>query len=181
MPLLFLWNDIMVSNCLNGFEKEVADMKNKTIAWTAVLVWMALIFILSHQPASVSSGLSSRITVFLLGLVGDILPGGDAGAEQFHTFVRKNAHFIAYFILSVLLVNALGSWNDLRRRDLLISFTVAVLYGASDEFHQLFIEGRSGELRDVAIDGAGAAAGILLCWALNLITQKRNRHPKRRL
>lgn len=150
-------------------------MRNKTAAWTAVIGWMALIFILSHQPASVSSGLSSGITELLLGLVGDILPQGDAEVEQFHAFIRKNAHFIAYFILGVLLVNAFGRWNDLRRRELLISFGVAVLYAASDEFHQLFIEGRSGELRDVLIDSAGAATGIFLCWAAASVLTKRNR------
>lgn len=148
-------------------------MRNKIIAWAGAIGWMALIFILSHQPASVSSGLSSGITEFLLGFMGDVLPGGDAGVEQFHTFIRKNAHFLAYFILAVLLVNALGSWKDLRVRTLLIAFAAAVLYAVSDELHQLFIEGRSGELRDVGIDSAGAATGIFVCWALNRLIRKR--------
>ena len=148
-------------------------MKNKTLAWSAVIGWMAIIFILSHQPASVSSDLSSGITRFLLGLVGDILPGSDAGVEQLHTLVRKNAHFIAYFILGILLVNALGRWEDLQVRHLRVSFVVAVLYAASDEFHQLFIEGRSGEFRDVVIDSAGAATGILLYWAINSYVRKK--------
>ena len=142
-------------------------MRNKNLAWSAVIGWMATIFILSHQPASVSSDLSSGITRFLLGLVGDIFPGSDAGVERLHTLVWKNAHFIAYFILGILLVNALGRWGDLHVRQLRISFVIAVLYAASDEFHQLFIEERSGEFRDVVIDSAGAATGILLYWAIN--------------
>lgn len=150
-------------------------MTNKIAAWMAVVGWMALIFFLSHQPASVSSGLSASITELLLGLVKDIFPESDAGVEQFHTYIRKNAHFIAYFILGVLLVNAFGNWANLRRRALLFSFVVAVLYAASDEFHQLFVDGRSGELRDVGIDSAGAGTGVLLCWALNLLVQKRKR------
>ncbi|OHX49748.1 hypothetical protein BB776_04145 [Planococcus salinarum] len=144
-------------------------MRNKTAAWTAVIGWMVLIFVLSHQPGSVSSGLSSGITEFLIGFADDLLPENGDGVEQVHTFVRKNAHFIAYFILGILLVNALGSWNNLHFRELLIAFAVSALYGASDEFHQLFIEGRSGEFRDVLIDSAGAAAGLLVYWTINTV------------
>lgn len=150
-------------------------MANKLAAWLAVVGWMALIFFLSHQPASVSSGLSSGITEFLLGLVNSIFPDSDAGVEQFHTFVRKNAHFIAYLILGFLLVNAVGKLRELSGRALLVSFIVAVLYAASDEFHQLFIDGRSGELRDVGIDSAGAATGVVLYWALNHFIYKRKK------
>lgn len=148
-------------------------MKNKKLAWTAVVGWMALIFILSHQPASVSSGLSSGITEFLLNFIAELFPQSDAGVEEFHTLVRKNAHFIAYLILGVLLVNALGSWGRLERRDLLVSFAIAVFYAATDEFHQLFIEGRSGELRDVLIDSAGAATGIIFCCLFVLLKRSR--------
>lgn len=148
-------------------------MKNKKIAWGMAIGWMSLIFILSHQPASVSSGLSSGITEFLLGIITDVFPGSDARVEQFHTLVRKNAHFIAYLVLSVLLVNAFGRWGRLGGRTLVAAFTIAVLYAASDEFHQLFIEGRSGEVRDVLIDSAGAAAGIAICWLIDYLLRKR--------
>lgn len=148
-------------------------MKNKKIAWALAIGWMSLIFILSHQPASVSSGLSSNITEFLLGQITESFPGSDARVEEFHTLVRKNAHFIAYLILAVLLVNALGSWRRLTLKVFSAAFTIAVLYAASDEFHQLFIDGRSGELRDVLIDSAGAAAGIVICWLIDYLLRKR--------
>jgi VanZ family protein len=38
------------------------------------------------------------------------------------------------------------------------------LYAASDEFHQLFVPGRSGEVKDVLIDSAGAVTGALLFY-----------------
>ena len=44
---------------------------------------------------------------------------------------------------------------------------IATLYAASDELHQVFVSGRTPSLVDVAIDSAGAAAGIaLLGWVL---------------
>lgn len=148
-------------------------MKNKLLAVIFVACWMMLIFFLSHQPASVSSGLSSGITEFLLRFTIDIFPGSESHVEEFHTLVRKNAHFIAYLILGVLLVNALGRWKDLRKEKLMIAFVIAVFYAATDEFHQLFIDGRSGELRDVGIDSAGAATGIVMCWLIDRVIRKR--------
>ncbi|WP_422123851.1 VanZ family protein [Planococcus sp. X10-3] len=148
-------------------------LKNKKIAWTAAIGWMAIIFILSHQPASVSSGLSSGITEAILGFVSAIIPGVETQLEGFHTVVRKNAHFIAYFILGILILNALRKGLDVTFKEMLIAFAASVLYAASDEFHQLFIEGRSGELRDVLIDSAGAAAGIFVFWGVCSFRRKK--------
>jgi VanZ family protein len=36
-----------------------------------------------------------------------------------------------------------------------------VLFSLSDEFHQSFVQGRHSSLRDVLIDGAGAATALL--------------------
>ena len=44
----------------------------------------------------------------------------------------------------------------------LSAWIAGTLYAASDEFHQLFVEGRTCAFRDVCIDSAGAAAGILI-------------------
>ena len=38
----------------------------------------------------------------------------------------------------------------------------SAVYAATDEFHQLFVEGRSGEIRDILIDTSGALTGALL-------------------
>ena len=37
-------------------------------------------------------------------------------------------------------------------------------FAVSDEFHQLFVPGRSGNIKDVFIDTAGSVSGILLVW-----------------
>ena len=52
------------------------------------------------------------------------------------------------------------------------AWVVGTLYAASDEIHQLFVPGRSGQLRDVLLDSDGVAAGILLAWAVGLLYQK---------
>ncbi len=119
------------------------------------LIWMVVIFIFSQQPASISSGQSS---VFVEQLH-HIVPSID---QQLLTFIiRKSAHIFAYFILGILLFNAL--WRaELRKRPTMLSIIICVLYAASDEFHQLFVSGRSGEIRDIIIDSIAASIGIVL-------------------
>lgn len=120
-----------------------------------VVIWMGIIFYLSHQPASASSALSGGILEWVLRLV-----PFDVDEEFVHFLVRKGAHFSAYFMLGMLLMHAI------RVKRLIVgmgvSLFIAVLYAASDEFHQTFIAGRSGEVRDVMIDSVGAIVGIIV-------------------
>jgi VanZ family protein len=41
---------------------------------------------------------------------------------------------------------------------------IAVLYAATDEFHQNFVPNRTGSLKDVGIDTAGALLGLGIVW-----------------
>ena len=133
------------------------------------LLWMAVIFILSQQPASISSGQSG---VFVEQLH-HIAPSVD---QQLLTFlVRKGAHIFAYFVLGILTFNAL--WRvDLSKLKFNypvgLSIIVCALYAVSDEFHQLFVSGRSGELRDIMIDSCAAMVGVFIISIFVRILQK---------
>lgn len=124
---------------------------------------------LSHQPASVSSGQSG---VFVEQLH-HIAPSVD---QQLLTFlVRKGAHIFAYFVLGILTFNAL--WRvDLSKLKFNypvgLSIIVCALYAVSDEFHQLFVSGRSGELCDIIIDSCAAMAGVFVVSIFVRILQK---------
>lgn len=142
-------------------------MKNIPIAaWAAVLIWMAVIFFLSHQPGSESGELSSLITEKIIAAAEQISPALGDSVETLHTIVRKSAHFIAYLLLGILALNALQKSGAGGFRSYAYAFLIAAAYAMSDEFHQLFIPGRSGEIRDVGIDSAGAATGLLLFWLI---------------
>ncbi len=134
----------------------------KLISWIAAISWMAVIFYLSHQPGSASSDLSSGVVAALLSFIDQVAPNLELDIEKFHTFVRKNAHFIAYFLLSLLSLNAWRSSGFRGMKQLVLGFGMCVLFAATDEIHQLFIEGRSGEVRDVLIDSAGAGLGAVI-------------------
>lgn len=134
--------------------------KRKILSWTAVLIWMAIIFISSHLPATSSSELSSGITEFILNTFGEMISTVGIDINDLHTIVRKNAHFFAYMVLGLLTVNALRTSGELSYNRAFFALGICVVYAASDEFHQLFIPGRSGEIRDVMIDSAGAIVGV---------------------
>lgn len=60
----------------------------------------------------------------------------------------KGAHFSVYLVLGMLLTASFLTFRpaaQLRTR-ILIPFALGVLYAASDEFHQLFVPGRSGQV-----------------------------------
>jgi len=82
------------------------------------------------------------------------VPSLSTGLGLWDEVLRKCAHATEYAILAALLWRALG-------RELL-ALLLAVAYAATDEVHQLFVSGRHGSPLDVAIDGAGAALGLLL-------------------
>ena len=44
----------------------------------------------------------------------------------------------------------------------ILSFLFSVIYASSDEFHQIFVPGRDGNIIDVLIDSSGALVGILI-------------------
>ena len=133
------------------------------------LLWMVVIFMLSHQSASISSGQSG---VFVEQLR-HIAPSVD---QQLLTFlVRKGAHIFAYFVLGILTFNAL--WRlDLSKfkfnYPVGLSIIVCALYATSDEFHQLFVSGRSGEIRDIIIDSCAATVGVFIISIFVRILQK---------
>ena len=65
-----------------------------------------------------------------------------------------------FAILAVLLYVWFARWEMARvRRGCLAAF-LTMLYACSDEFHQLFVAGRSGRISDVLIDSAGAVLGM---------------------
>ena len=116
--------------------------------------WMLVIFLMSNEIAGTSSARSDEI-------VRSIQSVGISAPEGVLTFlVRKAAHISAYFVLGVLIYNLLKEYRLRVKHIALASIAIAMLYACTDELHQMFVPGRSGEARDVLIDTAGAAAGV---------------------
>jgi VanZ family protein len=114
-----------------------------------------------------SSGHTSRlIGPFLLWL----WPGlPDAAVESAVFWIRKTAHVTEYAVLAALWWRALRRpvrldprpWSWPLAGQALIG---SALWAAADEIHQAFTVTRGASVRDVALDTAGAALGLLLLW-----------------
>lgn len=141
-------------------------MKRKTLPWIPVILWMAFIFFLSHQPATESSELSSGITKKLYDMIKLVAPNISLDQGTLNHVIRKFAHFGIYLILGLLVANGLMNINISRLNSILLALLICILYAISDEIHQIFILGRSGQVSDVLIDSSGGLVGVLLLHAI---------------
>lgn len=97
----------------------------------------------------------------LMIFVSSSIPGNDFPRITF-PHLDKIVHMIYYGLLFFFVHNALRHQEHfpfLARNAKEVTFAFCVLYGVSDEFHQLFVPGRSCEIGDLCADAAGA----LLC------------------
>ncbi|GIN71383.1 hypothetical protein J14TS2_18580 [Bacillus sp. J14TS2] len=125
-----------------------------------VLFWMVLIFTLSNQPKTDSRELSSSLTEKVLSTIEIVLPDLEVNEERLHHIIRKNAHFLAYCLLGVLVIFSINRMKLAPIRSIGLAMAVCILFAISDEVHQLFVPGRGAEVKDVLIDSAGASVGI---------------------
>lgn len=129
---------------------------------------MSVIFSLSNQPASDSTELSDGFISNTIGNVYKVFNkniGSDELNEikvKYTHLVRKMAHFTIYMILGILVTLLVREYNISFYKCLFISLLVCLLYSISDEIHQLFVMGRSGEIKDVLIDTSGSFIGIFV-------------------
>ncbi len=70
--------------------------------------------------------------------------------------IKKTAHVVEYGILFWLLVRAWTNKSfEMKPKMVIYAFAICILYALSDEWHQTFVPGREGTLRDVGFDTIG--------------------------
>ncbi|APH18391.1 VanZ family protein [Clostridium botulinum] len=146
--------------------------KSKKLAYfIPSFIWMVIIFIFSNQP-----GESSDKNNFF---VADVLTKGKIDLFKhidynfLNFLIRKAAHITEYFILFMLLYYAFKKtfYKNLKIKAAIIT----ILYACTDEFHQLFIPGREGKVRDVLIDSIGVFIGVFLIYTFEFIKEHRKK------
>lgn len=119
------------------------------------IMFMIIIFWFSHQTGTESSGLSIYIFNWLENHLHIIVP---------ELIIRKMAHMGEYALLAFTFIYGFSKNKLILQKILLFSLSSTFLYACSDEFHQLFIAGRSGQLVDVMIDTMGGVIAIILFY-----------------
>lgn len=87
----------------------------------------------------------------------------------------KIEHSTAYMVLSVLLCMTYTFQNKIKifwKKPFLMTILTVTFYGALDELHQLFIPGRSCDIKDLMADVAGASVGLLIVYLIKFTSEK---------
>lgn len=162
--------------------------KFRIITVVLTIALCAFIFSLSHQNSETSSETSRGLIAKFVAIFVDNFEELPLERQKelcapFQFIVRKSAHFTAYFCLGVLSFLSLLTYDKSLKFKIASSMAFCFLYSVSDEIHQLFIKGRSGEVRDVIIDTVGAVLGVLIvCLFLRIKkTGKLSRFVKQRM
>jgi VanZ family protein len=136
-------------------------LRYNIISIVILVIWLGFIFGMSAKNGEESAGISYRIAIKIYKLYG---VKSLITFNNFHTLIRKLAHFTEYGILALLIVNFLKSFQMLYveiqaakfKMVGIISILSCAIYAAMDEYHQSFVAGRGPSVRDVVIDTCGA-------------------------
>ena len=136
--------------------------------WLPVLAWMVFIFIGSTDLLS-AEHTSRFIGPFLRWFAPHV---SDATIASIQMVVRKCGHLAEYGILAAFLCRAFRQSRLRVNRIFVVSFFIAAVFAALDEFHQSFVPSRTGTAWDVAIDCVGAGLCLL---AIRIRTKRSGR------
>ncbi len=106
---------------------------------------------------------SSARTLTLLERLLFWVPFLKAHLEMVNAVLRKAGHVLGYGVLCFLWFRAFqGQQGYGRGKSLLCSLALCLAVALTDEVHQSLVNSRTGSLRDVALDLAGATLGAVL-------------------
>lgn len=134
------------------------------------ILWMGMIYFMSDKPAKESSNMSDGVSYKIINTANKMFDlrmtkrKKQIKAKQLRYPVRKCAHMTEYAVLGfIFYIHSLSYGIILSRKKRLLMVCILVIaYASTDEYHQTFVSGRSGNVLDVCIDGVGGFIGTLI-------------------
>ena len=154
----------------------------KIVSIIAVLIWMSIIFGFSNQQGEGSGNTSRKISAVIVKIIdvknrySDLEK--DNLIEVVEPILRKIAHLTTYAIGGIAIANCVWQFCSKEKRAIGISTCIGVMYAISDEIHQLMIDGRNGNIKDVIIDSIGILIGIMIFLLIKGVCKKIVRKKK---
>lgn len=124
------------------------------------------VFWFSSKDAPTSSKQSDDFIVTLRLMTEEEMIQEPEKASTFRFGIRKMAHFSIYLWLGIFIFLTLKEFTDALGFAFLMGWVITLILAGVDEYHQSFVPGRSMEIRDILIDGAGAFLGIVILYLL---------------
>lgn len=139
------------------------------------IFWGMMIFGFSAQEGEKSSDISGRISYAiadeLKGMAKQEMSEADILllAEKMEHPIRKCAHMMEYAFFALLIFNLFSAFGMKGKKRYLFVIIVVLIYAITDEVHQLYVPGRSGQATDVIIDVLG---GSLMMLVVSLVLRR---------
>ena len=144
------------------------------ILLTIAVGWMFCIYKLSEMNSSNSNGKSTGIIGVFIEDTLDVT--NEYGITNSHPTdskiakvsqlinapMRKAMHASVYFVLAFFVMILLNIISNHKKYIfiLILAFIICAGFAITDEYHQTFVAGRSGQPMDVIIDSCGAVVGL---------------------
>ena len=142
----------------------------RIVLFILIIFMMCIIFKFSSSNGEDSTKQSMGLIGKTIGVFAEIINPSISDDEKlilyekYHIPVRKIAHIREYFILCLLVCMFFDTYNISYIKVIVYSFIFCFLYACSDEIHQLFVPGRSGNIKDVFIDSIGIFFVIVIYY-----------------
>ena len=154
-------------------------MFKKIILWILVILTCLTIFSFSATKGSKSNKQSEAVTEKIEDIVTEVThkKPSESTVKSIHIFVRKQGHFNEFALLGLLVFLLSRCYDFSVKKCIAITLLFVFLYACTDEIHQLFVEGRTGCVKDVFIDFLGGIVGT--CVALPFQVRKLKKQTKK--
>lgn len=140
----------------------------RTLSWAPALAAILVIFILSSQNGVVSGDTSWKMTVGLVYLVAEeseyISALNQTALEALDALIRMAAHLGEYAFLSLMIGFAVTVNGFNGKIRMFYMCFLSALVAVADEFFQIFVPGRYGDLKDVVFNLVGIVATAMLLY-----------------
>ena len=143
----------------------------KIISLILVFVWLAVIFFMSNMKVDISNNYSKKaieeiaekpINSFIE-IEGKInSKKKEKIIDSLNRPIRKIAHVIEFLILALLVGNFLVTCNTEKMKIIGYILAFCCICACFDEYHQTFVDGRTGQFIDIFIDSIGAVIGCIV-------------------
>lgn len=125
----------------------------------------------SLLPGTESGNLSGNV----LNFVNSFLKNVGINKEVSHYMIRKAAHFTEHMCFGACLLVTLRAYTQEVLKYISNILFIGLLVPVIDEFIQLFIDGRGGEIKDVIIDFSGLLVGIIISFIIVFLIDRKNK------
>jgi len=135
-------------------------------SWAAAAAWLGILAFLTLQGGDDTSALSLGIARWLAAILKQI-SRYEVSTFTLNMALRKSAHVFVFFVLGLLMTNAIRTTFIALKLRLIgaAAGAACVIIAVSCEFSKTFIPGRHCQWDEAAIDIVAALAGVLIFMA----------------